>query len=214
VFGLALVASLALAGLAASSASALSLSRNIEATGGGGQFTFAAAGQQTNSCSSSELHLRATSSTSGVIDNLKLKGCKMLIFGFSANCTSPGQVAGTIALSNMNFSLVYLDAAKTKFGMKLDPVSGPVAEFTCGGSYSYKWTGSILGQIVKPPLNVFTTSTTLKFAATGSSQNYQQIEGAGLNYHLYQTPKEGTAVDLGITAEDTLNSASGYEYLP
>jgi hypothetical protein len=215
VFGLALVASLALAGLAAGSASALSFSRSIEAVGSGGQFTFAAAGQPTNSCSSSELYLRTTSSTGGEIKNARLRGCKMLIFGFTTNCTTPGQpIAGTIALSNMKFSLVYLDAAKTKFGMKLDPISGPVAEFTCGGAYSYKWTGSILGQIVKPPLNVFTATTTLKFAAEGSSQNYQQIEGAGTKYHLYQTPKEGTPVDLGVTAENTFESVSGFEYLP
>lgn len=208
-FGLALVAVLAFAGLAASSASALSISpSSMTGSVSGSTFTWQAAGGPAFSCESSSGFFKATGSTSGLIEEVKLRGCSGSLFGFKVNCTTSGQPTGTIALSNLNASLVYLDAAKTKFGYKLTPVGESVASFSCGSS-SYKWTGSVLGQITQPPLNTLTQRAKLHFEGTSGSQAYTQIEGAGTEYHLSQNGAYLVIVtDLGIESSTAFSFQS------
>jgi len=199
--------------LLASSASALSISpSNASQSGSGNAFYFSASGQPTYNCSSSWSRWQASGGTGGTAE-VTLGGCKIVFFGITSNCTTAGMPTGSIQFSKLNYSLVYLDAAKTKFGYKLTPVSGPVAEFTCGPS-SYKWTGSVLGQITSPALGVESHTATLRFTATGTSQDYQQVEGAGTSYHLSQSQNGGAAVDLGINTEIGLTSVALVKYLP
>jgi hypothetical protein len=214
VFGLALVASLAVAGLLAGSASALSISPSVSSgIGGGGLVTISGGGSPTYTCESSELEWSGSGSE-GTFAGEKLRGCKILIFGISTKCTTPGQpLAGTVAIAKRKASLVYLDAAKTKFGYKLTPESGNVAEFSCG-PWSFVWTGSILGQITKPALGVETAEATLNFTSSGSSQTYQQVEGAGTVYHLWQSQNGGAPTELGITTNQALKSATRFKFLP
>jgi len=212
-FGLAMVAALAFAGLAAGSASALSINSSTGGTGSGGLVTISAAGSPTYTCESSELEWSGSGS-GGTFVGEKLRGCKILVFGISTKCTSPGQpLAGTVAVAKRKASLVYLDAAKTKFGFKLTPESGNVAEFTCG-PWSFVWTGSILGQITKPALNTETKEATLQFTSGGSSQTYQQVEGAGTAYHLLQSENGGTPTEMAINTSQTLRSATAFKFLP
>jgi len=213
-FGLALVAVLAFAGLAAGSASALSVnpssgSGNVKGAG----FNWQASGGPAYTCESSSGNYSVSGGTGGLFEEVKLRGCAANIGGFKVNCTTSGQLAGTIALSNLSSSLVYLDAAKTKFGYKLTPVGGTVAQFSCGGS-SYKWTGSVLGQITEPPFNTWTKSAKLRFTATSGSQDYQQVEGAGTAYHLYQSQNGGSNVNLAIVTDLNLESSTAFSFQP
>jgi|GEM_PF-2008747 len=215
--GLALVAVLAFAGLAASSASALSIEPSepgeMTGTGEGPALTFRAANGPTYTCAKSESIWNASGGTGGQID-LTLRDCKLEFFGVIAYCTTAGQYKGTIVSSKLNYTVVYLDAAKTKFGYKLTPVSGNFAEFSCTTGGSYKWTGSVLGQITEPALNVGTNSANLQFTASGSTQTYQQVEGAGTSYHLSSSQNGGAPVNLAISANHVLSSSQQFTYLP
>jgi len=208
-----MVAALAFAGLAASSASALSISpSNTEASVfGKAGLTFQAAGGSTWECKSADGNYRASE---GSIKNLRFSNCGSLVFGFKTNCTSSGQPTGTIAVSNLTATLVYLDAAKTKFGYKLTPVGGSLAEFTCGGGLPNKWTGSVLGQITSPGLNVATKTANLQFTASGTTQTYQQVEGAGTAYHLWQSQGGGAQTELALVTNLELVSPNVFSYLP
>jgi len=215
-FGLALVASLALTGLLASSASALSMNPvPAMGPGAGATYYFQASGGATYSCEKNRFSWESTSPTGGNIPEYRLEGCKIVVLGFPVKCTSAGQsIAGTVVLSKLNYTLVYLDAAKTKFGLKLTPTSGNFAEFTCGNGSSYTWTGSVLGQITYPPLNTYTTQFNFEFTATGSSQTYQQVEGAGTAYHLWQSQNGGSPVPLGINAQYGVGTGHALQFQP
>jgi len=215
-FGLALAVALAFAGLAAGSASALSISpSSFNGVGSGNLVAFASVGTNVSTCESSALNWTVSGGSGGAFEAEKLRGCKKPVGGTSVSCTTPGQTAGTIALSKLNASLVYLDAAKTKFGYMLTPATGTtVAEFSCGGFFQYKWTGSVLGQITNPALNVETKSATLSFTASGTSQTYQQVEGAGPNYHLYSSEGGNPPVDLSIATSQNLAAAQAFTFLP
>jgi hypothetical protein len=229
--GLAIVASLAFAGLAAGSASALSMTPTTnEHFGTGGVFYFAPAGSATKSCTSSSSSGKALTATTGEI-KITFKGCNSPF----APCTSSGQASGTITTGNLNYQLVYLDAAKTKFGLmlippdaqlinlpppfdgnngKVDPSTGTFATFVCTG-WSYKWIGSILGQITKPALNVAASQVTLEFATTGGLQRYTTIEGAkSPSYGLKESKAGGSATNMPVEGTETLQFIKNTTFLP
>jgi|SRR4051812_33401399 len=199
-FALALMASLALGALAAGSASALSI-KNGNGTNpvfgsSPGAPTIQVQGGATIKCAGSNFAGSYQNSTSGTA-HFDTSNCKE---GFGFACTTPGQVAGTIASTSLNFKLIYLDSAKTKFGLMISPASsvfsepfpgflyenpsGVFTEFKCGNN-TYKVTGSVINQITSPALNVSSETFMSVFGiAGGGAQLYQQIEGAGSKFHL------------------------------
>ncbi|MGN6201008.1 MAG: hypothetical protein ACTHNY_01195 [Solirubrobacterales bacterium] len=200
----------------ASSASALSISPSTgSATGKGSVATFSAAGGPTYSCTQSTDYWSWKEGTNGQLKTT-LTGCGLTYLGSRMECNSSGQAAGVIKFNNLGFTLVYLDAAKTKFGYKLTPESGSVvAEFACGGGfYNYKWTGSVLGQITEPALNVSSLSGKFSLTATGATQTYQQVEGTGTAYHLYSSQNGGPLVSLGATEDHPFSSFEKFTFLP
>jgi hypothetical protein len=118
---------------------------------------------------------------------LRYTGCKVIHTTLEYTCTTPGSSAGNITTKTLQSAPVYLDAAKTKFGFKLTPLTGNTfAEFTCGPK-EWKWTGSFLGQITSPALNVLAYSFELSFGTGGLfKQQFEQIEGSGTKWHLSQ----------------------------
>jgi hypothetical protein len=208
-FGLAFTALLAVAAIAAGSASALSLSPAPRAfSASGGAVTLETQSAIYN-CQQSAGTGFFSSGTSASL-NLSLSGCKMS--GFS--CTTSGQASGTISTTSLTATPVYLDAAKTKFGLKLTPAAGgSFAEFTCLG-IPVKWTGSLIGQITSPGMNQSSSTFTLSFAGAGPGvQAYQQVEGAGPKYHLTQT-FNGNAAEMAYLGQDTLAFPSEVKFIP
>jgi hypothetical protein len=231
-FGLALVTALAISALAASSAAALSMTPTPNSfSGGGGQFAAAAAGSAVKSCKASTSTGKALEGTSGEI-TLYLSGCTAPPWG---SCTTAGQAAGTIATATLNYRLVYLDAAKTKFGLMLTPPdasvykelpppfdgmngkvipgSGTFAKFSCAG-ISYVWNGSVLGEITSPGFEVSSPGATLSFTASGTTQTYRQVEGAGLSYQLSEKRGANSPVDLAIQATHNMTFIESIKFLP
>jgi hypothetical protein len=210
-FGVALLASLAIAAVGAGSASALTMTPSTGSFGvqkSGSALNTSAGAWTYRSCEATEGTLNRSSATGGPAW-FKFEGCKG---PFNSICTSPGYPSGTIAAGSLNYKLVYLDAAKTKFGMMFTPenASGTFAEFSCG-LISFKWKGSLIGRITNPALGVGSVSATLSFQPeSGNTQQYRQIEGAGPVYQLTETKgTEGTPTNIALSANETLVNNSG-----
>jgi hypothetical protein len=226
-FGATLVASVAFASISAVGASALSMTPTPNGHVGSGTALYAApTGSGTKSCQSTASSGKALTSTTGEI-GLTLKGCTIPTgFPGGSPCTSSGQASGTVVSGSLNYKLIYLDAAKTKFGLwlipadasyvngNLTPGTGTFAEFSCAGS-TYKWTGSVMGQITNPGLNVSSATATLAFTTGAGGQTYQKVEGGGLiSYHLFEKKNGGSAANLVIEASQSLAFEKAIEFLP
>jgi len=189
--------------VAASSASALSFSTmngkypdGMNASGGFAEIHSAA---QPMTCSSSVGSGSFTSSTSGQM-TLTLKECAISVGGFPISCTTSGQTAGTVVMAGMAFKPVYLNAAKTKYGLlftRPGGESGNFAQYSCAGS-EHAWYGNgLLSRLSSPALNTLSEPYTLVFETAGASQLYTQVEEAGTAYQL-QDIYNGTPYGLGI----------------
>jgi hypothetical protein len=227
-----LLASLAVVGVAAGSASALSLVPSnssypvqIQSSKVSGTQWFVESvygGKSTVvSCTGGLNRLgQYTNGTQGTLNSATITGCtKDLQF----ECHSAGFANGTIQLASLATKLVYLNAAHTRYGLLLsrpekpnwweDP--GPVAEFTCaGGIQKVSWRGSVLGEYTSPALNKKTTSATLVFENGGSHQNWQQIEGAGTVYHLTQSVNGGAQEEAALHAYESHSFPTEVTFVP
>lgn len=220
-FGLALLAAVAMATVGAGSASALSISPAPSSfTLHGSGFYWAVPGSATRKCESTEGSGKVLTGDTGEI-RLYLRGCTGWLAG--SKCTTTGQSTGTIITAALKYKLVYQDAAQTKFGMLLippdatylssgnpTPGTGTFAEFSCSGSGSFKWTGSVIGQITSPGLNVPSYTATLAFPTS------QAIEGAkfGPFYGLSESRNGGSAQAVAIEATHTLTFEKQATFLP
>lgn len=209
-FGLALVASLAFAGIAAGGASALSFTPDPAFTMQGGGLTLTTEAGNISSCARSTGKGKFSGGAAKEV-TLRLEGCTL----GSWPCTTGGYASGTIVTSQLTAQPVYLDAAKTKFGLLLSPPAGQAfATFSCIG-VPVTWTGSLIGQVTKPALNVSSTQGELVFESVSTGvQKYQQIEGAGPKYHLTQTMGGGSPSGLALTTSMTLTFATEGKFIP
>lgn len=220
-FGLAIVASLALAGIGASSASALNAEWNP--SGYPAEYLITYPANQFSAPSFGGFSIKCGGGTgTGTFTSSNVKGTQVLNFKecasgpFGGTCTSPGASAGHIITSPLTSTLVYLDAAKTKFGFKLDPGASPFAEVACGVLGTYKITGVLLGQITKPGLNTWANAFETTFSAVGSEQAFEQVEGAGTKYHLNWVSSGGATYPMSTTAlaTDTMQGGKQIQFLP
>lgn len=228
-FGLALVAALALAALTAGSASALSFSpaKGIfpaPFTSKGGYTEIRVNNEMPRSCSGASGSGKFLTATSGEA-RLTYTGCIYHSLGGSGGtpCTSPGQASGTIVTSNLTFKLVYLDAAKTKYGLLLTPPGGgpftyPVfAEAECSGFGKETWKGELMGQITSPALGAApSTVFSLSFGGPGSTQEFRFVEGAGPEHRLvHDTSWNGVNNNsMAIAQEQQATLSAAGQFLP
>ena len=220
-FGLALLASLALTAFGASSASALKLT-----SGEGGTHSpeiFA----MNNAPDPAIAEISAVSLGSYTCENsgatggfdkggetgsitLTFAGCKIN----GAKCTTAGQTAGTIRTPELDFKLVYLDAAKTHVGFHLTaPPSTPFAKCSWGlFQVPVEWNGSFLIG-VNASLNESKASFPLEINGSAGQQQYQQIEGAGPLYHLSHSIGGGAPSDMAIATGWKIGMAGLYKFV-
>lgn len=135
--------------------------------------------------------------------NFLLTGCREQNDIFKFNCQTSGAATGEIKFKPLKTQLVYLDAAKTQYGLLLSPgIAGdPMAAFDCPGYLNkFKWTGSLIVEITSPALNVSTNNFTwvVQAAVSGYTQKYEQIEGAG-TYHMSEQFEGGNPHSVTIT---------------
>lgn len=228
-FGLALVAALALAALTAGSASALSFAPYkatlpVPFTSKGSAVEVRVKSEMPRSCAGGSSSGNFLTSTSGEV-KFTYTGCVYHSLGGSSGtaCTTPGQASGTIVTSNLTFKLVYLDAAKTKYGLLLTPPGGgpftyPIfAEAQCSGFGKETWKGELIGQITSPALGAApSTAFTLNFSSMETNQDFRLVEGTGVEHRLvHDTSWNGVTNNpmAVVQAHQATLSAAG-QFLP
>ncbi len=113
--------------------------------------------------------------------HLSLTGCAQA----GQQCTSPLASAGQIDSGELEGALgVEAEAGKTKLGIGLSPVSGTVAELTCGTT-SVSIRGSVIASVTSGKSG---SSTALKYAAS---------KGAQKPSHFVGGPQEELEVSVG-----------------
>lgn len=217
-FTLALVASLALTALIAGNASALSVSKETLFSTSGGPIQFQTYSGTNIECKTMQnAFLFKTGATIGASGSSKFENCTEMNTGFKFTCSTAGQPTGTIATKNLEAELVYLNAAKTRFGLRLTPTTGSiVAEFGCPGAFTgATWTGSsLLGEITSPGLNETSTTFHLDFSGSGGVQKYVQVEETGPVYQLSQVTNGKTSPMSVNFGADSTSWSGTFSFVP
>jgi hypothetical protein len=139
-------------------------------------------------------------------------------------CQTPGSSSGRVVTSNLPVYPVYLDAAKTKFGLQIgdqgtfgQPATGSTwaSEVNCSGVRTFKWNGSVLSQVTSPGLNESATTFSVNLSGTGTTQQYEWVEG-NMEYpwgnfrHLSQSRDGGKSYEwMSMTSSTTLSMTEG-----
>lgn len=231
VLGLVFSIALAFAAVAASSASALSVSGLTTHTGSGGSITISPANSFARSCSSTTSIGKTTSSTTGEI-TFTFSGCRTNTQIGEVVCTGSGMAAGTFKTATLQYKLVYLDDAKTKPGLilippgaeyypaenpgfeflnnQVKPGTGTVANYSCSGLGAVEWKGAFLAKIASPGLNTPTKSAKLEFGSAAGTH----ISGVNLLEYRMTEVRGGAQTAVTLTGSHTLTSATTFELLP
>jgi hypothetical protein len=201
-FGLALIASLALTAVMATSASAVSISPPTGYTMAGGEAT-----STNTSVSCYNATTGSAQFTTGQSGSAKLKftNCRFG-GGLGPSCTTAGQAAGTILTNQLDAKLDYISnttsnpPATEGFGIGLRQAGmaqnkSVVAEFSCGGE-ARKWVGGIIAKVTSPGLNApATKKATLSFGTSTWLMSdviaYKKgLEGGPWSYNPYILSEE------------------------
>lgn len=125
--------------------------------------------------------------------------------GGGSECQSDGASAKEIKSEEIDAELVYIDQAKHKVGMLLNPDEGVYMEFECGGE-DVKALGDFLSPV--GPINVETTSFSAILTRSGALQTpneYENADGATLQAipmgERNEQPPVTTGVGLSFTIE-------------
>jgi hypothetical protein len=156
-----------------------------EATALAGPSTMTMTGEPTITCeSSSGTGKRISSTTSEGV--LTMFGCHATVFGLTISCTSEGTSKGQIFVQNSVTHLVYLDENHKKIGaLATPPASGVFTKFTCAGISTIEVKGNgVMGEVTAPKCGEVSKEATVAARATGSTQEFRQIEETGTFYEL------------------------------
>lgn len=209
-FGLTLIAVLALGGGAAGSASALSVEGTLPqgfALAGGSNLWKISDGS-IYQCTKELIVGQFVSSTEAEY-SVKFEGCKM---GTSVNCNSAGQAKGVIVTQTLKGKLVYLDAAKTRYGFLPTSSSGNFAEFSCTILVHGVVSGELPTEITGAPLDGKLHGT---FGLT-HFEEFMQVEGAGPKHELKMTVNEGSPQKMYFQGSESgaFNGGHQMKFLP
>jgi hypothetical protein len=177
-------------------------------TSKGGFSELRATGEPSIACTSNEGTGKYNTKTTGEFE-LTFKGCTTSFFGFPVECHSTGQANNVITTGTSVFHNTYLTDAKTTPGILVTPPTGGVfTTITCAGLSSIAVGGNgIIGHLESPKCGGSSTTGTLNFQATGSSQTYKKVTATGTEYSLKATTSGGSAVAAGEVAEGTVTFA-------
>lgn len=140
---------------------------------------------------------------------LLMTGCHITILGFTVNCTSEGQLKGQILIQSSVSHLIYLDENHTKVGaLATPPASGLFTSFNCGGSTVEVKGNGVIGEVTSPKCGQSAKNATVVARATGSTQEYRQIEETGTLYQLEAATKGGEFKPVGTNWTVTGASAT------
>ncbi len=156
----------------------------------------------------------ATAAKTGTTGSAKLTftGCKETVTFFQFSCTNTG-TSGKIESNSMVTHNVYLEPntqAQTKPGLLL---TGANVTFECAGFAKKTVTGNIIGIITNPNCTSAITSFEVNFkklgAATGTTQEWEQITTSGTFFDLISGPDPSDSTTSSQTGEGTITTKAG-----
>lgn len=223
-FSLALVASLAFAGLVSASASAVSIKPGGNFTMSSGLMSFAVAPQTTMTCK----NIGGTGNVSGSTGtlNLAFQGCKIANL---YNCTTPGQPAGTILSKPLSVNIDYIAYLSPRYGIGVKPTTGSVfAEYECqvlsgkrtlGGGFIAEVTTALNSPFNTANLQINKTSeSTPEHKWLQATQKWLESggkEGYFYTYALTESRPGFSPVNTALqVSSPALNFAGTQEFLP
>ena len=167
------------------------------------------------SCTASSGTGKYTSQTTGNI-TITFTGCATTFFGFPITCTSSGQSSGTIKTTeNLVFHNIMIEStaqvAGGTPGILVTPNSGHFATFVCAGNTVVVGGTGVIGDISSPKCGETSTTSTLKFEASGVGvQKYTQEETTGTKYDQTSSKNGGAPETASQEAEGkvTFNQAA------
>jgi hypothetical protein len=147
-------------------------------------------------------HITGTVSAGGTTGNytLDFTECHIVMLGFTLPCHSTGAaVENTIASSGV-FHLITINE---KPGILMTPVATKVE---CKNTSVINLAGNVIGTITSPACGVASNNMTIKFSATGPTQEHKTY--TGVNYNLTSQTGTGTIKEASQTSETTISSAT------
>jgi hypothetical protein len=209
VFALALAAlpAIASAGEPEIDSKSLNEGKTLSFTSKGEHAELRALNEPTITCTANEGVGKYNTKKTGEI-TLTFTGCKTPNF-FNAECHSVGQSSGVIKTGTSVFHNTYLTDAKTTPGVLVTPPSGGVfATITCATFFTTTVAGNgIIGHLESPKCGASSTTGTLNFSATETTQNFRQVTGTGTIYSLTATTSGGEPRTAAEIAEGTVTYA-------
>ncbi len=156
----------------------------------------------------------ATAAKTGTTGTAKLTftGCKETVTFFQFSCSNTA-TAGKVETNTLTSHNIYLEPntqAQTKPGLLLTGVN---VTFTCAGFATKTLTGNIIGIITNPNCTSAVTSMTVKFeklgAATGTTQEWEQITTSGTFFDLISGPDPSDSTTSALKGEGTITTKAG-----
>ena len=166
--------------------------KSLSFTSKGGHSELRASNEPKITCTANSGSGKYNTKTTGEI-TLTFTGCIAPEF-FNAECHSTGQVAGTIKTGTSVFHNIYLTDNKTTPGVLVTPPTGGIfATITCATFFTTNVEGNgVIGHLESPKCAGSSTTATLNFTATSSTQNFRQITATGTIYSLTSRTNGGS----------------------
>jgi hypothetical protein len=195
VFALALASCLALAGVSAAGASALSFQPGEEFPEGfsvsGYDFSVTAPGNESK-CSGDTTGSGSIDSQVGGTATLTFHECKLS----NVSCHSAGAESGTVVTEPLAVNLAQLPDGN--IGIVLDPIgTDTFAEMTCSVGTTWKWSGGLIGRVTAPTYEEVSETMAVEFQAAQNEQQYTET-AHGREAHLLSHLSGGEGENMAL----------------
>jgi hypothetical protein len=204
LLALAVVSAAAFAVPAGASAQEIHLTNVTSFSGTFGTGTLTAKEEPVVTCGTAaqQNHVTGSMSAGGTTGTITLDftECHIVVIGFTFPCKTTGApVNNTIASSGV-FHLITINS---KPGILVTPAATKVE---CENTAAINVAGNIIGTITAPACETSSNNMTIKFTASGPTQEHKTY--TGVNYNLTSQTGTGTIKEAGLSSESTTSSAT------
>jgi len=149
-------------------------------------------------------HVTGTVSAGGTTGNITfdLTACHVMVFGNTLPCHTAGALVNNTIETGPSGVFHFITVNATP-GILVTPVATKVE---CAGLTSTNLAGNLIGTITSPACGVASNNMTIKFSASGSTQEHKSY--TGVNYNLTSQTGTGTITEAAETAVSTTTSST------
>jgi len=147
-------------------------------------------------------HVTGTVNTGGTTGNITLDftACHIVVLGITLQCKTAGAPLFNTIKSSGSFHLI---TTNEKPGILVTPEPTTVE---CENTQPIKVAGNVIGTITSPACGVPNNNMTIKFSASGPTQEHKSYTGA--SYNLTSQTGTGTIKEAAQVSESTTSSST------